>query len=160
MRSTAWSPISAPSPQTGDPIEPGAARLLLSAWLVGVLSAAPAVRAQGANAEVDAEFRGCESAGWCRFRIESPAASPQALYRVRPEGVAAVDGSDARDVATRDRLNALLASMIHQHKRIRLLGMRALDDGTYAATVTVNEADVAADPVLRELGRAASGGAQ
>jgi hypothetical protein len=67
--------------------------------------------------------------------------------------------------AVRDRLNALLASMIHQHKQILLHDLRELEDGTYAARVTANGADVAADPQLLELrakrpgaGRQESGG--
>jgi hypothetical protein len=72
---------------------------------------------------------------------------------VRLDGVAAAQGDDALAIAVRDRLNALLASMIHQHKRIRLHGLRKLEDGTYAAAVTVNEADVASDPTLLELRR-------
>ena len=60
-------------------------------------------------------------------------------------------GDDAISVAVRDRLNALLASMIHQAKRIVLHDLRELDDGTFAATVTVNGANVASDPILVEL---------
>jgi hypothetical protein len=67
-----------------------------------------------------------------------------------------VQGDDSFALAVRDRLNAVLASMIHQHKRIRLYDMRELDDGTFAATVTVNEADVASDPALVELRGTAS----
>lgn len=54
-------------------------------------------------------------------------------------------------VAVRDRLNALLASMIHQHKQIILHNLRELDDGTFAAAVTVNGANLASDPILVEL---------
>jgi hypothetical protein len=105
---------------------------------------------------VEAEFRGCESAGWCWFRIETVDSSLQMLRRVRPDGVVSVQGDDSFALAVRDRLNAVLASMIHQHKRIRLYDMRELDDGTFAATVTVNEADVASDPALVELRGTAS----
>ena len=45
----------------------------------------------------------------------------------------------------------LLASMVHQHKRIVLHDLRELDDGTFAATVTVNEASLESDPILLEL---------
>jgi hypothetical protein len=69
---------------------------------------------------------------------------------VRPDGVARMLGG-ASSIAMRDRLNALLANMIHQHKRIVLHGLRELDDGTFAATVTVNGANLAADPILLEL---------
>jgi hypothetical protein len=53
--------------------------------------------------------------------------------------------------AVRDRMNALLAGMIHQHKRIVLYGLREAGTGAYAARVTVNDADLASDPVLQEL---------
>ena len=54
-------------------------------------------------------------------------------------------------MAVRDRLNALLANMIHQAKRIVLHDLRELDDGTFAATVTVNGLAVASDPILVQL---------
>jgi hypothetical protein len=76
---------------------------------------------------------------------------------VRPDGVVRTHGDDALAIAVRDRLNVLLASMIHQHKRIRLHDMRELDDGTFAAAVTVNGADVASDPTLLELRATATG---
>jgi hypothetical protein len=60
-------------------------------------------------------------------------------------------GDEATSVAVRDRLNALLASMIHQSKRIVLDDLRELDDGTFAATVTVNGQALASDPILVEL---------
>jgi hypothetical protein len=41
--------------------------------------------------------------------------------------------------------------MIHQSKRIVLHDLHALGDGTFAATVTVNEANLASDPILVEL---------
>jgi hypothetical protein len=138
-------------------------RLVASVWLIGALSAAPAARAEppgtsaGHAADVEAEFRGCDAAGWCRFRIEPTRASGEPLRRVRPDGVPGASGNDALATAIRDRLNALLASMIHQHKRIRLYRLRELDDGIFGATVTVNEADVASDPALLELRGLASG---
>ena len=73
------------------------------------------------------------------------------MYRVRPDGVVQVPGDDAVSIAVRDRLNALLANMIHQAKHIVLHDLRALDDGTFAAAVTVNGEDVASDPILLEL---------
>lgn len=73
------------------------------------------------------------------------------MHRVRPDGVSRMPGDDAVSIAVRDRLNALLASMIHQHKRILLHELRALDDGTFAATVTVNGENLATDPLLQEL---------
>ncbi len=70
---------------------------------------------------------------------------------MRPDGVARMPGDDGISIAVRDRLNALLASMIHQSKRIVLHDLRELDDGTFAATVTVNGANLASDPILLEL---------
>ena len=57
----------------------------------------------------------------------------------------------------RDRLNALLASMVHQHKRIVLHDLREDGDGMFAATVTVNEADLASDLIVLELERKFTG---
>jgi hypothetical protein len=51
----------------------------------------------------------------------------------------------------RDRLNALLSDMIHQAKHIELHDLRKLNDDTFAATVTVNGANVASDPIVLEL---------
>ena len=76
---------------------------------------------------------------------------------MRPDGVVRTHGDDAVAIAARDRLNALLASMIHQHKRILLHDLRELEDGTFAATVTVNGANVASDPILLELRRELTG---
>ena len=73
------------------------------------------------------------------------------MHRVRPDGVSRTPGDAAISIAVRDRLNALLANMIHQAKRIVLEDLRELDDGTFAATVTVNGEDVASDPTLLEL---------
>ncbi len=60
-------------------------------------------------------------------------------------------GDDPVSRAVRDRLNALLASMIHQHKRIVLHDLRKLQDGTFEAAITVNEASLAMDPLLLDL---------
>jgi hypothetical protein len=100
---------------------------------------------------VEAEFRGCDSAGWCRFWIEPLHPSGKALYRVRPDGVLRMPDDAAISIAVRNRLNALLASMIHQAKHIVLKDLRELDDGTFAATVTVNGVNVESDPILLEL---------
>lgn len=125
------------------------------AALLGLLSAPTAARAErpehSTRAEAfQAEFRGCESAGWCRFSIESldPLAPP---YRVRPDGVWPVRCDETTCIALRNRLNELLAGMIHQHKHIVLHDLRRLDDGTFAATVTVNGQALAVDPTLMEL---------
>ncbi len=79
-----------------------------------------------------------------------PASGP--LLRVRPAGVPLISDDEDIAIALRDRLNALLASMIHQHKRIELHDLRELEDGTFAATVTVNGEDLATDPILAQLG--------
>jgi hypothetical protein len=100
---------------------------------------------------VSAQFRGCESAGWCRFWIEPRNPLEDPLHRVRVEGLGRMRGDDAVSIAMRDRLNALLASFVHQHKRIVLHDLRELGDGTFAATVTVNESDLRSDPALQEL---------
>ena len=108
-------------------------------------------------APVNAEFRGCESAGWCRFWIESLDRMSEATHRVYPDGVARMPAGNATSIAVRDRLNTLLSSMIHQSKRVVLHDLRDLGDGTFAATVTVNEANLASDPDLMELqGKAVS----
>jgi hypothetical protein len=100
---------------------------------------------------VEAHFRGCESAGWCRFWIESLDPLAQWLRRVRPDGVPRTPGDDATSAAVRNRMNALLSDMIHQAKHIVLQDLRGLDDGTFAATVTVNGIDLAQDPFFMEL---------
>ena len=127
-----------------------------AAWL-GLLSvpmtshAEPPAPHPGHAAAVEARFRGCESAGWCRFWIESLDPLAESPHRVPPDGVPRMPGDDALSIAVRDRLNALLASMSYQHKRIVLHDLRELDDGTFAATVTVNGASLASDPIRLEL---------
>jgi hypothetical protein len=127
--------------------------LAVAAAMLGLLSAPTASPAESRTPSprsagtLEAQFRGCDSAGWCRFWIESP----DLLLRVRPDGVSTTPGDDAIRIAVRNRLNALLANMIHQDKHIVLHDLRELNDGTFAATVTVNSADVASDPVLLEL---------
>jgi hypothetical protein len=131
--------------------------LVACAALLGFLAVPMTIRAEppaphpGHAAAVEAQFRGCESAGWCRFWIEPPDTLAESLYLVRPDGVSRMPGDAAISIAVRNRLNALLASMIHQSKRIVLHDLRALGDGTFAATVTVNEANLASDPILMEL---------
>jgi hypothetical protein len=105
----------------------------------------------GQTAAVEAQFRGCASAGWCRFWIEPLDPLATSLRRVRPDGVLQMPGEDAMSIAVRDRLNALLADMIHQAKHIVLHDLRELGDGTFAATVTVNGVNLASDPILVEL---------
>ena len=131
--------------------------LAAGATLLGLLYLPIPVRAEaptphpGHGAPMQAQFRGCESAGWCRFWVEPPDALAQSLLRVRPDGVSTKPGDNALAIAVRDRLNALLASMIHQTKRIVLHDLRELDDGTFAAAVTVNAQALASDPILLEL---------
>ena len=96
-----------------------------------------------------AEFRGCESARACRFRIESLAPLGESSQVVRPSGLSV--GTDRDALAVRDRLNSLLSNMIHQHKRIELQDLRKLDDGAYVAKVMVNGMDVSEDPILNDL---------
>ncbi len=132
--------------------------LLLTAGALFALMFAPMKKgaappeSQSRSAEpVEAQFRGCELAGWCRFWIESLDPRAQSLHRVYPDGVPRTPGDKAVSIAVRNRLNALLASMVHQHKRIVLHDLRDLGGGTFAATVTVNEANLALDPILLEL---------
>jgi hypothetical protein len=136
--------------------------LVAGAALLALLSAPITARAEPSAARLqaeplEAEFRGCDAAGWCRFRIASLEPPGGALYRVRPEGVARVPCEEATCIAVRNRLNALLADMIHQAKRIVLHDLRKLDDGTYTATVTVNGQAVASDPILVQLREGRSG---
>jgi hypothetical protein len=121
----------------------------LSALLT--MGAAHSAPPTSTTASVVAEFRGCETAGWCRFWIESLDPVAQSLHHVYPDGVLRAPHDEAVSIAVRDRLNALLASMVHQHKRIVLHDLREAGDGMFLATVTVNEAIVASDPVLLEL---------
>jgi hypothetical protein len=100
---------------------------------------------------VKAEFRGCESAGWCRFWIELLDPLAKSPYRVYPDGVARSPDDNAVSIAIRDRMNALLANMIHQYKRIVLHDLREVGDGTFEATVTISGSNLALDPMLLEL---------
>jgi hypothetical protein len=70
---------------------------------------------------------------------------------VYPDGVPRTFSDEVAATAVRDRMNALLADMIHQHKRIVLHDLREAGAGAYAARVTVNDADLALDPVLLEM---------
>ncbi len=131
--------------------------LAAGAALLGFPSAPIPIRAEPPAprpehyAAVEARFRGCESAGWCRFWIEPLDPLAEILHRVRPDGVSRMARKGAISIEVRDRLNALLADMIHQHKQIVLHDLRELDDGTFAATVTVNGLNLASDPILLEL---------
>jgi hypothetical protein len=131
--------------------------LLAATAFLGLLSvpmtagAEPPASQPGHAEPVEAQFRGCDSEGWCRFWIEPLHPSEESLHRVRPDGVLRMPDDAAISIAVRDRVNALLASMIHQSKRIVLQDLRELDDGTFAATVTVNGANLASDPILLEL---------
>src|SRR5262245_48392067 len=103
-----------------------------AAALVGLLSFPMMICAEsdalqrGCTEPVEAEFRGCDAAGWCRFWIDPPNPSEESLYRVRPDGVSRTPDDPAMSIAVRTRLNALLANMIHQAKRIVLTDLRKL----------------------------------
>ena len=131
--------------------------LAAAAALLGMLFVPMTIRAElpeprASHIEsVEAQYRGCESAGWCRFWIQPLDPLAQSLHRVRPNGISRMPGDGTISIAVRDRLNALLASMIHQHKQIILHDLRELGDGTFAAAVTVNGANLASDPILVEL---------
>jgi len=125
--------------------------LLLAAAGSAGLAAEETERHAPWAATFDAQFRGCDDAGACHFWIDARDAYQEGLYRVRPDGVTWIVERDQTARAVRDRLNALLSNMIHQHKRVELHGMRSLGDATYAARVTVNGADLADDPVLAQL---------
>jgi hypothetical protein len=132
--------------------------LVASAALLGLLFAIstangaepPAVDSRNTR-PVEAEFRGCDAAGYCRFWVEPIPAAAESLLRVRPDGISRTSGDYGISTAIRDRINALLSNMIHQAKHIVLLDLRKLDDGTFAATIIVNDANLASDPVLQEL---------
>ena len=117
-----------------------------AAALLAALLSSP-VQAQ----PVSAQFRGCDNVGWCRFWIEPRDALEDPVRRVRPTGIPQMRGGDAVSVAVRDRLNALMSSFVHQHKRIVLYDLRALDDGTWSADITVNESPLTEDPPLQAL---------
>jgi hypothetical protein len=134
--------------------------VLLAAALAGLVSIPMTARADASvqHEPIAAQFRGCSSAGWCRFWTEGVRdASQEPLYRVRPDGVAQAPSGNAIAIAVRDRLNVLLSDMIHQNKQIVLHDLRKLDDGTFAAKVTVTGIDVASDPTLLELRERLSG---
>jgi hypothetical protein len=132
--------------------------LAASAALFGLLFAASTATGAGAPAidsrnsrPVEAEFRGCDAAGYCRFWVEPIPAAAESLVHVRPDGISRTSGDYGISIAIRDRINALLSNMIHQAKHIVLLDLRKLDDGTFAATIIVNDANLTSDPVLQEL---------
>lgn len=103
------------------------------------------------NEPIEAQFRGCDAHA-CRFAIAFEDAARTQRIDVHPRGVHSAD-TPTRALAIRDRLNALLSNMIHQHKRIELHDVHARDDGSFDATVVVNGADVASDPLLTQLER-------
>jgi hypothetical protein len=122
--------------------------------LYGLLLLSPALHA----APVPAQFRGCDSSGWCRFWIEPRDAREDPVRRVRPLGIPEMRGGDAVSVGVRDRLNALMSSFVHQHKRVVLYRLREAGDGTWTAHITVNEAPLEDDPALQELAARRGGG--
>jgi hypothetical protein len=135
----------------GRPLNTGSIKAA-ALWLALAVVAGSAQVCLAADGEpVEAQFRGCEAAGWCRFWVAPQDAIAQPLLRVRPAGVLPPSGDPAVSIALRDRFTTLLVNMIHQDKRIMLNGLRPLADGTFAATVTVNGADVALDPTVVDL---------
>lgn len=123
---------------------------LLCATAVGFLLLPASIRAASPD-PVPAQFRGCNSADGCRFWVEPRNALEEPVRRVRPDGIPSPQGQNTVSIAVRDRLNALMSSFVHQHKRIVLYDLRELGDGTFAATITVNESPLAQDPVLDAL---------
>jgi len=105
-----------------------------------------------ASSPVETQFRGCDDTRTCRFALDPTAPGGGDIQRVIPEGVRWTDVDEATARAVRDRLNALMSSMIHQHKRVELFGLRLREDGAYVARITVNGADVSQDPILAEIG--------
>lgn len=130
-------------------------RLMSGSALLCVLTAALATSAESMApaTPLEAQFRGCDALGWCRFSIVSLGPYAESPHRVRPDGVVQTPGNNAISIAVRDRLNFLLSNMIHQAKQILLRDLRQLPDGTFAATVLVNDVKLAADPILVELQR-------
>lgn len=96
-----------------------------------------------------AQFRGCD-VRVCRFMIAAEDTSRAQRIDVHPRGVVAGD-TPTRALAIRDRLNALLSSMIHQHKRIELVDMHGREDGSFDAMIVVNGENVAHDPMLLRM---------
>ncbi|MFN0037921.1 MAG: hypothetical protein ACKVP2_00200 [Burkholderiales bacterium] len=126
-----------------------AAALLVALCTPVTLRADLASAAHGDS--VEAEFRGCDMAGRCLFSVESSLMPGETLLRVHPNGVLQPDDDVLAALALRDRLNALLANMIHQVKRIGLHDLRVQPDGTFAATVTVHGVDIGTDSTLVAL---------
>jgi hypothetical protein len=120
---------------------------MMKKFLPGLLVLVLASIGSRAQAQgVDASFRGCSAAGWCQFALARGAELPGGLVRVRPDGVAVAPGN-----ALRDRLNALLADMIHQHKHIELRDLRRVDADLYAARVLVHGIDIGTDAELLNM---------
>ena len=126
---------------------------------VTTLHAAPTDAAKIHAGPVEAHFRGCQSAGWCHFWIDSLSGTPPASYRVYPDGIPR-RSDETHSIAIRDRLNALLVNMIHQYKRIELRDLRGVGDGLFSAIIIVDGNDVASDPIVLELQEKAAGNPQ
>jgi hypothetical protein len=125
----------------------------LKSFAIAVLGGAFLLSSAGHAAApgISAQFRGCESTGWCKFWLDPRDTREEPLHRVRPLGIPEMRGNDDVSIAVRDRLNALMSSFVHQHKRILLYDLRPAGDGTYEASITVNEAPLTEDPPLQEL---------
>ena len=131
-----------------------AGRVAVGTFALGVLCGATSAsdlereRAIERGGGQEVLFRGCDAAGWCRFVTEHADPSAVLQYRVRPHCVAKTSGDGSASLSVRNRLNALLSSIIHQNKQIVLEDVRELDDGTFTATVIVNGIDLVPDPLL------------
>ncbi len=131
----------------------GSIAVLALALIPATIACAASPAAQPESGEpLHVQFRGCDRRGACRFEFESPEPSAPSLRCVYPDGVPRVHKENVASVVIRDRLNALLAGMIHQHKRIELWHFRKIENGMFAAVVTVNGVNIATDPMLIELG--------
>ena len=111
--------------------------ICLTSLSVTTLRAAAPDGEQVHTGPVEAQFRGCQSAGWCHFWIDSLSGTPPSLYRVYPDGIPR-RSDEAYSTAVRDRMNALLVNMIHQYKHIELRDLRSVGDGLFAAIIIVD----------------------
>ena len=99
--------------------------LASSAALLGLLCVPMAVRAEPSAphprhaAPVEAQYRGCESTGWCRFWIEPRKPFEESVHRVRPEGLGRLRDDDAVSIAMRDRAARKLCPPAQTHRALR-----------------------------------------
>lgn len=119
--------------------------LLAYAWAIPTSAYAGSAYEEG----LSAQFRGCD-VRVCRFMIAAEDPSRAQRIDVHPRGVVTGD-TPTRALAIRDRLNALLSNMIHQHKRIELFDMNGREDGSFDAMIVVNGENVAHDAILLRM---------